>query len=296
MDKTKVHTAAFFAMMFWGFSYVWSKIVFEYFTPLSTVFFRLIISFITLFAIIIVSRKWENINPPDRWLFLVSALFNPFLYFIFESYGLNLVSASVSAFIIATIPVFTPFFAYKIFGEKVSLLNIAGLIISFMGILLIIIKPDLSLRASPIGVGLLFLAVASAVVYVIFLKKLSVNYKPYTIIAWQNLLGAIYFLPFFFYFDADDIINVQVDNRLIFSLLSLGIFASSFAYVLFTYVIRNIGISKGNFYANLIPVFAAIASYFVLSEKFTIIKITGMIIIILGVTLSEIEVKKQKTN
>ena len=291
MSKAKVHIAAFFAMFLWGFSYIWSKIVFDYYTPLSTVFFRLLISFVTLFIIILISNRWEKIRKEDRWLFLVSAFFNPFLYFIFESYGLNKVSASVSAFIIATIPVFTPFFAYKIFGEKVSVLNIVGLIISFIGIMLVIFNVDFSMRSSPIGIGLLFLAVFAAVVYVIFLKKLSAKYKPYTIIAWQNMLGTIYFLPLFLYFDASEILSVKPDTNAILSLLALGVFASSFAYTLFTFVIKNIGISKGNFYANLIPVFAAIASYFILDEKFTTVKIAGMIVIILGVTLSEIEKK-----
>ena len=95
MQKAKVHIAAFFSMMFWGFSYVWSKIVFEYYTPLTTIFFRLIISFITLFLLMLLFRQFEKIKKEDIWLFLVSAIFNPFLYFICESYGLVRVSASI---------------------------------------------------------------------------------------------------------------------------------------------------------------------------------------------------------
>ena len=294
MNKAKVHIAAFVSMFFWGLSYIWSKIVFEFYTPLTTVFFRLIISFVTLFIIIALAKKWEKIRKEDRWLFLVSAFFNPFLYFAFESYGLQRVSASVSAFIIATIPVFTPFIAYKIFSEKVSTLNIVGLILSFIGVLFIIFNTDFSLHSSPIGVGFLFLAVFAAVIYVVFLKKLSMKYSAFTIIAWQNLIGAVYFLPFFIYFDASEITGIEPSTTAIFSLISLGVFASSFAYALFTFVIKNIGISKGNFYTNLIPVFATIAAYFILNERFTTVNIIGMLVIIFGVTLSEIETKKRK--
>ena len=116
MRNAMVHIAALFSMLFWGFSFIWSKMVFEEYTPLTTIFFRLIISFIFLFALMLIRKEWERIKKQDYWLFIVSSFFNPFLYFIGENYGLDRVSASVSAFIIATIPVFTPFVAYKVFG------------------------------------------------------------------------------------------------------------------------------------------------------------------------------------
>ncbi len=186
MGKSLVHIAAFFSMLFWGFSYVWSKIVFEVYSPLTTIFFRLIISFVTLFAIMAITGQMEKVKKEDWWLFLVTTIFNPFLYFLFESYGLLTVSASISAFIIATIPVFTPFIAYWVFREKLSLINLIGLVISFLGVLMIVFNVDLSFAASPVGITLLFCGVLSAIVYTVFLKKLSMKYKPMTIIGWEN--------------------------------------------------------------------------------------------------------------
>jgi drug/metabolite transporter (DMT)-like permease len=296
MRKSHVHIAALFAMLFWGGSFIWSKIVFEQYTPLTTVFFRLVISCVFLFTLIIITKKWQTIAKQDVWLFLLSSFFNPFLYFLGENYGLQKVSASITAFIIATIPVFTPFVAYKIFGERLSKLNILGLILAFAGILLIIIKPDLSFNASTEGVALLFVAVFAAVVYTIFLKKLAMKYRPVIIIGWQNLIGAVYFLPLFLYFDFNDVLFIVPNSKTISSLFMLGIFASSLAFVLFTFVIKNIGISKGNIYTNLIPVFASIAAFFLLDERFTALKIAGMMIIVFGVTLSELEKKNKISN
>jgi drug/metabolite transporter (DMT)-like permease len=74
----------------------------------------------------------------------------------------------------------------------------------------------------------------------------------------------------------------------------LGVVASSFAYTLYAYVVKHIGISKANIYSNLIPVFAAVSSYFLLQESFTLLKIIGMGVIIFGVFLSELERKKWK--
>lgn len=293
MKKFTIHTAALLAMFFWGLSFIWSKLVFEQYTPLTTIFFRLIISFVFLFGFILVTRKWERIQRKDIWIFLVSSLFNPFLYFIGENYGLHRVAASITAFIIATIPLFTPFVAYKVFGEKLSKMNILGLLLAFIGIILIIVNPDLSMNATIEGILLLFLAVFSAVIYTVFLKKLSFKYRATTIIGWQNLIGAVYFLPLFFYFDFSEVAVTKPTFKVASSLIMLGIFASSLAFVLFTYVIKNIGISKANIYANLIPVFTGIAAFIVLEEHITLINILGMAIIILGVTLSQIERKKQ---
>lgn len=291
MKKATIHIAAFFSMLFWGISYIWSKIVFDYYSPLSTIFLRLIISCVLLLLIILITSQWELIKKKDLILFLAGSLFNPFLYFVGESYGLNQVSASVSAFIIATIPVFTPVIAYFVFKEKLSKLNITGLFISFVGVFFIIINKNLEIEGSSNGINLLFLAVFAAVIYSIFLKKLVLLYKPVTIIFWQNLFGIIYFLPLFLYFDAATILFVKPSNGAVLSLIMLGIFASSFAYVLYTFVIKNIGISKANLYTNLIPVFASITAFMVFDEISKPLKLIGMVIIIVGVVLSQIELK-----
>jgi drug/metabolite transporter (DMT)-like permease len=294
MKKATIHLAAFFSMLFWGISYIWSKIVFEYYTPLTTIFFRLIISFSVIYFFILLTRKKEKIQRSDIWLFVIGSLFNPFLYFVGESYGLDQVSASISAFIIATIPVFTPFIGYFVFRERLSNLNIAGLIISFTGVFFIILRKNLELDASPQGIALLFLAVFAAIIYSIFVKKLTATYKPVTIIFWQNLLGAIYFLPLFIYFDASTFLEVKPSPGAVFSLIMLGVFASSVAYILYTFVISQIGISKANLYTNLIPVFATIVAFYVLDEVSTPLKLMGMIIIAAGVVLSQLELKGKR--
>ncbi len=291
MQKSIVHIAAFVSMLFWGMSYIWSKIVFEFYTPLTSIFLRLLVSFSVLFIFILLTQQWEKIKKKHYKIIFASAIFNPFLYFLGEYYGLDKVSASISAIIIATIPVFTPFVAYRIFKEKLSVVNIIGLIISFAGLLFIILNKDFSLSASPIGLALLFMAVLAAIIYSVFLKKLSSLYKPLTIIAWQNLIGALLFLPFFLIFDANEFFNIQPSNLAIVSIIMLGVFASSLAYILFAYSIKYLGISRANIYTNLIPVFAGITSYIVLDEIFQFNKLIGMCIVLIGVLLSQVDWK-----
>ncbi|MDZ7743949.1 MAG: DMT family transporter [Bacteroidota bacterium] len=282
------HLYAVFSMLFWGLSYVWSKIVFEYYSPLTTVFLRLLLSSLILLAYIVLLRKVQKIRKEHVGLFFLSALFNPFLYFMGESYGLQLVSPTISAVIIATIPLFTPVVAYLFFREKLSILNIFGLLISFLGIMLMLIGRDFMLKAEPLGILYLFGAVIAAIIYTVILKKLTVHYTPLCIITYQNIIGVFYFLPLFLAFHYQEFVQVKPDARLISSLLQLAIFASSMAFIFYTVAVRNLGMSKANIYSNLIPVAAAVTSYFVLNEVFDFYKILGILVVVCGLLLSQI--------
>ena len=186
-------------MLFWGMSFVWSSIVFEYYLPVTTVFLRLVLSSALLFAGMKLYGKMERIAAKDYKLFFLSALFNPFFYFLGESYGLKYSSPTISAIIIATIPLFTPVVAFYMLGEKLRRMNIAGIIISFIGIIVMLANKEFILSASLFGVVFLLFAVGSALAYSVYLRKLSVKYSAVFIIAVQNLLGALYFLPIFFF-------------------------------------------------------------------------------------------------
>ena len=279
-------------MLFWGFSFILTSIVFRYYPPVTTVFLRLLISAGLLFDGIWVFGKIEKIKKGDLKLFLLSALFNPFFYFIGESYGLKLTSSTITSAIIATIPLFTPLAAYFVLGEKMSRTNIIGLFISFFGVMVMILNKDFSFSASPLGVLFLFFAVVSAIIYMMFLKKLSHRYSAYFVIAFQNLLGALYFLPFFLIFDFQEFIAVKPDLTLVVSLLSLAVFCSSLAFVFFTISTREIGIGRTNVFSNLIPVFTAIFSFLILSEIFSLHKIFGILLIVFGLYLSQIKAMK----
>lgn len=293
MKNPIVHIAAILSMFFWGLSFIWSKIVFETYTPITTITIRLSISFTILFLYLIVTKQVEIIKKKHRSLFFASAIFNPFLYFLGEYYGLSMVSASISAIIISTIPILTPFVARKLFREKLNILNIIGLVVSFVGVLLIILKKDLTLNSSGLGLSLLVLALFSAVIYSAMVKKLTDEYSPISIIAWQNLIGFVLFLPLFLYYDFSDFLKITPNLITLISLFMLGVFGSSICYVLYAFVLKRLELTKANIYNNLTPIFTAIASYFFLGESFSAIKITGMVIVITGIILSQLKFSKK---
>lgn len=150
-----------------------------------------------------------------------------------------------------------------------------------------IINPDLSIAAAPQGVLLLFVAVFAAVAYSVVIKKLAFSYQPATIIVMQNLIGAFYFLPLFLVFDAADFITIKPAKEVLWALFQLAFFASTFSYIFYIIAIKEIGVVKSNILTNLIPIFTAIFSYFVLAEQFTFMKLAGMSIVIAGILISQ---------
>jgi len=287
MKRYGVHILAVTAMLFWGMSFIWSKIVFETYSPITTIFFRLLISVVALFLFIIVTGQKETIKKKDFSYLFLSALFNPFIYFIGENFGLQNVSASLAAVIISTIPVLTPFIVVFFYTERISRLNIIGLALSFIGVIIIIFSDSGKMEGNFTGIAFLFMAVISAIFYTIFVKKLSISYKPITIIAWQNLLGVFLFLPIFLFFDLKEVLKITPSSKTLFSLIMLGLFASSAAFIFYTYAIKNLGIIKTNLYTNLVPVFAFIFSFILLGETLTLLKSAGLIVVLLGIILSE---------
>jgi drug/metabolite transporter (DMT)-like permease len=277
------------SMIFWGMSYVWTSIVFKYYHPITTIFLRLVISSSILVAYIFITGSAEKLKKEDRWLFLISAFLNPFLYFLGENYGLKYSTPTISSVIIATIPVFIAMVGYFLLKEKLSFLNITGIIVSFLGIGIMLVNPDLSINSSLKGVFLLLGAVASAVIYIIFLKRLALKYSALTIITYQNLIGIIYFLPLFIIFDFRHFVTIRPNTELISSLLQLSFFASSLAFIFYTMAVKEIGVSRTSVFTNLIPVITAIFSAIFISEIFTWTKITGMATVIIGVMVTQVK-------
>ncbi len=287
MKNLKIYFLLVLSMLLWGFSFVWAKIALETYSPFTIVLFRLFIavSFIYLFSL--VAKIKIKIHSKDLPWFLLLAFFEPFLYFLGELFGLQKVSATTASVIISTIPIFVPIFSFFIFKEKLLLINIFGGAFSFVGVLIIVFNKHLQLEASTEGILLMFLAVFAATGYSLVVKKISEKYNAMSIVFFQNVFAIIGFLPLFIIFDLKEFVNINHNINSIISIVELGIFASSIAFILFAQGIKEIGVSKAGFFSNIIPVFTAVVAFFVLDERLSIFKYLGIFIVILGLFLSQ---------
>lgn len=269
-------------------SFIWTRIALQDFDPISVIFFRLVLSSLILLLFIKLSGKAEKIKKEDRRWFLLLALAEPFFYFLGENFGLKYVSPAITSAIIATIPLIASIVAFLFLREKVGKFTVIGILISFFGIIYMLVNKDLSLNASPLGIALIFLAVFSAVGYTFFIRKLANKYKALTILTWQNIIGAVYFLPIFLIFDLSKVLQSGYTTNGALAIVQLSIFASSLAFLLFIIVVAKLGMVKANIFTNLIPVFTAVFAYFIIGELITIQKVVGIILVITGIVISQI--------
>lgn len=285
--QVKTYGAVILAMIFWSFSFIWFKIANKTFHPITIVFIRLLFSVILMTIYLVVTRNYMKIKKGDWKLFLTLAVFEPFFYFLGESFGLTYVSATVCSVLISTIPVFATIGAWLIFKEKLKAINYAGIIISFIGVLVFILNIDGSISFDIKGLGLLLLAVFSAVGYNLTLSRLVGSYSPVYIVNVQNLIGAIFFLPLFLIFDFKSFISTPFTFNMFRPIIELSIFASCGAFILFAWSVRNMGITRANVFSNCIPIFTALFSFILMGDRLTFQNILGMAIVIAGLFMSE---------
>lgn len=289
-----VHIAGVTAMIIWGLSFIWSTQVYRNLNPTATIFLRLVIATIFFTAILFIFKLNEKVERKHLGLFALAAMFEPFLYFIFEGYGLKNTSPIIGSAIIAMIPLVTPIAASVFLKEKLSPMNILGLIVSFLGVMVMLMNKNLEFVASTKGVLFLFSAVVVAVGYSISLAKLTKLYKPLTITWMQNIIGMIYFIPLTIIMEQFEPSNFANVGGYIVPLVCLGVFCSAIAYSLWAFSFSRLGASKANVYSNLIPVFTGIFSFILGIEMLSTNKILGIVMVVVGLIFSQLKKKEVK--
>ena len=279
-------------MVFWGMSFVWSTQVYQNLNPTATIFLRLVVATVFFTAILFTFRLNEKVKKEHLGLFALAAMFEPFLYFIFEGYGLKNTSPVIGSAIIAMIPLVTPIAARIFLKERLTPMNIVGFIVSFVGVIVLLLNKDLEFTASPKGILFLSGAVLVAVGYSIALIKLTKLYKPLTITWMQNIIGMLYFAPMVIIMERFQPSNFANVSGYIVPLVCLGVFCSAVAYALWAFTFSRLGASRANVYSNLIPVFTAIFSYLLAMEEMTLFKIIGIVVVVCGLVLSQLKGKK----
>jgi len=282
------------AAFFWSFSFIWFKIAYQAYQPVTVVILRLAVSAILILAIGFWMKRLQLPTWKDFKLLFWLSFFEPFAYFLGESYGLKYVSSTVAAVIVATIPLLTPVAAWYFHKEKARWMNFAGMLLSFVGVALVVLNGSFRFEAPPLGVGLEFCAVFAAIAYSVILKNAATRYNTLTIIAWQNIIGILLFLPIWLIVDFKAFIETPFHAEAFRAIILLAVFSSTLAFVFFTESIRKLGINRSNTFVNLIPVFVAVLSFYILKDQLTLQNITGIVIVVGGLFLAQIKRKKLK--
>jgi drug/metabolite transporter (DMT)-like permease len=285
--RARAYAAIVPSMIFFALSFVWFKVANVSYGPLTIIFLRLVLSSILLLVFNRFSRQLVLPRRGDWWLLCLLGFFEPFLYFVFESYGLQLLSSTVAAVIISTIPLVSPLAAFLFLRERVHGRHILCVAVSFAGVAIVVLQRGGGVSVSLLGVLLQFGAVCSAVAYTVVLHKIPLRLNTLSVILYQNFVGTVLFAPLWVLFESRRFVATPVDYQGLMAILKLSMVVSTLAFILFSYSVRRLGINRANMFINMIPVFTALFAWHILGETLTLQKSVGIAIVIGGLFLAE---------
>lgn len=289
-SKVLTYIASIFAITLWGMSYIWTDKLIALNIPIFYfVFVRILLAGLVLFLFNTAYGRIKRIQRQDLPKFLLLAFFEPFIYFICETFGLKLTgSPTLSAMVIATIPIFSIGAGIIFFKEKVNFVNIIGILFSLVGIVMVAMAKGSLGEHFIWGVVLLLIAVLSEVGHASITKSLAGNYSSQIIVMYQFLIGAIYLLPLFIWKGIDGFnAEVYFSAEVWYPLICLAVLCSSLAFSLWVSTIKNLGVAKSSIFSALIPVAAAIIAWVLGHEYLNSRQWIGIVVSTAGVILSQ---------
>jgi len=283
------------ASLFWAGNFMVGKYAFLIeIPPLSLVFYRWSLVWIILLPFTykeIIKHKYIILDnlPLLFFLGLTSVgLFNSFTYLSLihtQVINASLFNTAIPAIIILLC------FLFKI--ERTNRFQILGLIISVCGILAIITKLKLDVlftlnfnRGDLIMIG----GVITWGVYSTLLKKKKFTLPLLTLVHVICTFGLISVFPQFLY----ELSNGQVikfDTNLFYTLAFLALFPSIGSYYCWAGAVSIIGANRAGISLSLIPLFSSIMAILIYDEIFEFFHLIGAVLIILGLFLSNKEIK-----
>ena len=294
-SKILVYIASMFAITLWGMSYIWTDKLIALNIPIFYfVFVRILLAGIILFLFNTAYARIKRIQRQDLGKFLLLAFFEPFIYFLCETYGLKLTgSPTLSAMVIATIPIFSIGAGMIFFKEKVNFINVMGILFTLVGIVMVAMAKGEVGENFIWGVVLLLIAVVSEVGHASITKSLSGNYSSQIIVMYQFLIGSVYLLPLFIWKGVNGFsIETHFSPEVWYPIICLAVLCSSLAFSLWVSTIKNLGVAKSSIFSALIPVAAAIIAWILGHELLNSRQWIGIAVSSLGVILSQYTIKK----
>lgn len=291
-NKAVVYLLSVLAILFWGMSYIWSdklialEVPIFYFVPI-----RIFIAGLILLFFNIVTKRFRLIARKDLLKFAFLALFEPLVYFLCETYGIKETgSPTISAMIIASVPIFSVGAGALFFKEKISVLNVFGIAVTLGGICLVLLSQG-GEEGTPqnflLGVILLMVAVFSEVGHASLTKLLADGYKPQVIVMYQFLIGSVYFLPFFLTKGIENFDSRLVSWEVIEPILCLAVLCSSLAFSLWAMAIKKLGVGKSSVFLAMMCVATALVAEVIGREHLSLFQWFGVAVAVLGIVFSQ---------
>jgi len=281
------------AMLIWGSSFIAFKSAVADMGPMSIIFFRMLFASLC-FLYFIPSFFKLSFDREDIKYILLMVIFEPCLYFLFESHALTYTSAGQAGMITAMMPLITAIAASFFLKEYISKKMILGSIIALVGAVSLSLSSNTSISApNPIlGNSLEFGAMICAAGYTISVRHLVKKFSVVFLTAIQSFAGMIFFLPFAVW--ETNTIPLHLSLSSMSYVLYMGVVVTLGGYGLYNFALTRIEANKAAVYINLIPIFSVLLAFFILGEKLTAISMFTFAVILIGVIITQIPTQTLK--
>ena len=277
----------------WGSAFFAIKVSLNSFSPTAVASLRLIIASIFLLFFFYLQKKKIILTKNVLILLITIGIIGNFIPFFLISWAEQYIPSSTAGMLMAIGPIITLIMSHFLTKkEKFTFIKFISIFIGFLGVLFIfninLLNQFTSNSFTELYSKLLVIIAAFGYMFsnILAYEKLS-NIDSFTITTFATTFGAIFSLPFFLIDISINTYNFFNNSYSIFSLIYLGIFPTAIAFQFRYYITKTSGPVFLSYVAYLIPVFALIWGYVLLSEKIGLNSLTGIILILIGVYLGQ---------
>ena len=275
----------------WGSAFFAIKIGLDTFSPISVASLRLIIASLFLLFFFYIQKKKIIFSKDVFLLLLIVGIVGNFIPFYLISWAEQFIPSSTAGMLMAIGPIITLILAHFLTKkDKFTFNKLFSIIIGLIGVFFIF---DINLFENFLFNNFLDLFAKSLVVLAAFGYMLSniIAYEKlqkldsFTITTFATTFGALFSLPFFIYDLSSSSFNFNSNS--LYAIIYLGIFPTAIAFQFRYYITKTSGPVFLSYVAYLIPAFAVIWGYILLSEKIGMYSIIGILLILFAVFLGQ---------
>lgn len=305
--KTKSLIAVIIGNSIFGFSFLFSKVALQMTVPSVLLAVRFTAAFAVLNLIAFVGRniKKKDGSPlvefslkgkPLKYVLLL-ALFQPIVYFLGESYGIEYTSSAFAGTIIAVIPIMGIVFDVLIMKAGVTVKQILCAVVSVIGVVVTTLGAE-GMKSSLIGVLFLLIAVVAGALFYVFSKKSGEYFNALERTYVMFAAGSIAYITVALVQCAGNykalILTPVASGNFWICILYLAVMSSVVAFVALNYGSSNVSVTEASLFANLTTVISIVAGVVIMGENFSLQQIIGAVLIIGSVYIANVEVGKKE--
>ena len=273
-ENHKYNICMFIATIFFGMTYVLTKICLNYSTELHIISFRFLIAFVI--SLIFLQRKIFPIKIREILYSLVLSVLL-FMVFITMTIGVKYTTATNASFLISLSVIFIPFFSWVFNKEKPKKSIFIVLIIALIGIMLLTLDKNLEFH---IGDILCLICSLLFSFHVLITERFVKNNNPITLGVLQ--FGGVAVLSFLVQYPIEKF-TLPKNEKFWISLMILSVFCTALAYIIQTVSQKKLSSTLIGLILSLEPIFSGIFGYFILNEYLSPQQYMGAFLLLISI-------------